>query len=223
VCGRFTLRTPADRLGELFDLDDIPALEPRYNIAPTQPVAIIRTAEMSGRRELTMARWGLVPFWAKDVQMAAKSINARSESIADKPTFREAFRRRRCLVLADGFYEWKTEGKVKIPYYIHLADGRPFAFAGLWERWKGQSPPLETCTIITTSASAIIRGLHDRMPVILPEDRRTRWLDGTLGIEGLVPYEGRDLNWEPVSPTVNNVRNDSPACLDPARDPESLF
>jgi putative SOS response-associated peptidase YedK len=135
VCGRFTLRTPADRLGELFDLDDIPALEPRYNIAPTQPVAIIRTAEMSGRRELTMARWGLVPFWAKDVQMAAKSINARSESIADKPTFREAFRRRRCLVLADGFYEWKTEGKVKIPYYIHLADGRPFYFAGLLLRW----------------------------------------------------------------------------------------
>jgi putative SOS response-associated peptidase YedK len=186
MCGRFTLRTPLTVLAEqfLFDLNDVPPEAwpgPRFNVAPTQAVAVVRQPAAREKRELALMHWGLIPSWAKDAKMASKMINARCETLAEKPSFRTALARRRCLILADGFYEWKTEGKKKQPFCFHLAEDRPFAFAGLWECWRGpggsDGPPLESCTIVTTSANALCRELHERMPVILAPADYDLWLD----------------------------------------------
>jgi putative SOS response-associated peptidase YedK len=192
----------------------------RYNVAPTQDVPAVRPAKAGGR-ELAMLRWGLIPAWAKDEDIGARLINARGETAAELPSFRAAFRRRRCLVAADGFYEWRKAGKgPKQPFLVELADGRPFAFAGLWERWD-KAPdgrPLETCTIITTRANELLAPIHDRMPVILPPADYDAWLDveGT-GVEAakalLRPYPAAAMAAHPVSPRVNNARNDDAACL----------
>jgi len=229
MCGRFTLRTPARVLVEHFRLQSAPQLALRFNIAPTQEVAAVR-ASADGKRSLSMLRWGLIPSWAKDPSMGARMINARGETVAEKPSFRTALRKRRCLIAADGYYEWKKEGKEKRPFHIHLPKDRVFAFAGLWESWSGgaaksdeqgaggrSAGPLETCTIITTDANDATRGIHDRMPVILDESDYDDWLDPKLqdGDELqhlLVPYEGK-LFTDEVSRFVNNARNDDPRCL----------
>jgi putative SOS response-associated peptidase YedK len=221
MCGRFTLRTPAVDLVEIFQLLHMPELTPRYNIAPTQPVAVVR--QEGKQRELSLLHWGLIPSWSKDPKLGASLINARAETVATKPAFRTAFKRRRCLIPVDGFYEWKkTEGKTKQPYYIRLSKEGPFAFAGLWEHWEGpDSSAVESCTIITTEANDLLRPWHDRMPVILPEEEYARWLDPKLEDAGtltglLKPYPPSEMTAYPVSTLVNNPRNESPRCIEMA-------
>jgi putative SOS response-associated peptidase YedK len=219
MCGRFTLRTNARDLVEVFQLLRTPEIAPRYNIAPTQSVAVIRQVER--QRELSMMRWGLVPSWPKDPKAGPPLINARADTVATKPSFRSAFKSRRCLIPADGFFEWqKTGEKTKQPFYIRLATDHPFAFAGLWEHWKGtDSSVVESCVIVTTDASDALRPLHDRMPVILPDAAYDRWLDpkadaSKLG-DLLMPYPQEEMTAFPVSTLVNSPRNDSSACIDP--------
>lgn len=218
MCGRFTLRTPNQILLEVFDVAEGPDFSLRYNIAPTQDIVTVRLRP-EGDRELVMMHWGLVPFWAKDPSIGNRMINARSESVAEKPAFRQAFRKRRCLVAADGYYEWKKEGKKKQPYYIHRHDDAPFAFAGLWESWKGSDPPLQSATIITTDANEATRPVHDRMPVILRPDDYAQWLDpANADLDGLqsllVPWEHDELQIDRVSTLVNNARHEDPACVE---------
>jgi putative SOS response-associated peptidase YedK len=221
MCGRFTLSASAARLQEVFPLFEFPQIVPRYNIAPTQDVLAIRQRENSPPRA-AMLRWGLIPTWAKDKKIGVSLINARADTVADKPAFRTAFRGRRCLVLADGFYEWRKSADkgAKQPFHIRLRDGSPFAFAGLWERWKGDEGPVNSCTIITTDANEAVRPLHDRMPVILQPGDYARWLDpapcdpGPLQ-EMLRPYPAEQICVIPASPFVNNSRNEGVECLTP--------
>jgi len=217
MCGRFTLRTPAHRLAAAFGVDALPNLAPRYNIAPTQEIVAIRMTP-AGRR-LVRLRWGLIPHWARDPAIGARLINARAETVAEKPSFRDAFRHRRCLIAADGFYEWQNcEAGPKQPYFIHLEKDPPFAFAGLWERWRGDGETVETASIITTEASAALRPIHGRMPVILPPAAHDAWLGETPAERSktlLIPYAGADLRADPVARHVNNARHDDPDCLAP--------
>jgi putative SOS response-associated peptidase YedK len=215
MCGRFTLRTPARDLVEVFELLRDPEVSPRYNIAPTQNIAVVR--QDGKNRQLSLMRWGLVPAWSKDPQAGPPLINARSETVATKPSFRTAFKRRRCLIPADGFYEWQkqADAKTKIPHYIRMAKDRPFAFAGLWEFWHDE---LESCTIVTTEANELMRPLHDRMPVILSEEQYDRWLDpkneNVAELESLLrPYPPNEMTAFPISTLVNSPRNESPECI----------
>jgi putative SOS response-associated peptidase YedK len=218
MCGRFALIIDASLLADVFEVDPPRELKPRFNIAPTQTVPIVRTGE-DASRECALVRWGLVPSWAKDEKMGARMINARGETVAEKPSFRSAIKSRRCLIPADGFYEWVRTGDRKLPHYIHFVDGRPFAFAGLWERWsKGEAGPLDTCTIITTTPNDLIADLHDRMPVILPADRYGEWLEPRpLGQERLqdllAPHSPEGMEAYPVSTYVNKPANDGPECI----------
>src|SRR3984885_6551434 len=222
MCGRFTLRTPAHDLVEVFELLREPELSPRYNIAPTQNVAVIRQDGKS--RQLSLMRWGLVPTWSKDPKAGPPLINARSETVATKPSFRTAFKRRRCLIPADGFYEWQkqADSKTKIPHYIRMAKDRAFAFAGLWETWHGNDgSALDSCTIVTTDANDLMRPLHDRMPVILPEENFAQWLDpkneNVPELEALLrPYSSGEMTAFPISTIVNSPRNERPECILPA-------
>ncbi len=210
MCGRFTLRAPVSAIAKQFSLFDLEPLEPRFNVAPTQTVAVVRAAADGGSRQLAGLRWGLVPGWAKDPSIGNRLINARAETAAEKPAFRAAFRRRRCLVAADGFYEWQKTGSRRQPYFFHLADDRPFGFAGLWEVWEGPDhSTLESCTILTTDANDVVRPIHDRMPVIVALEDYARWLDPRLEraeevASVLCPYEGDDLSAYPVSARVNS-------------------
>jgi putative SOS response-associated peptidase YedK len=226
MCGRFNLRTPMTVLAQqfLFDLGPLAkeAFRPRYNIAPTQLVAAVRRLSDKNQRQLAVFHWGLIPSWAKDKKIAYSTINARGDSVADKPVFRAAFKSRRCLVLADGYYEWLTEGKKKLPLHYHMQGGKPFAFAGLWETWHGppphDGPPLESCTIITTSGNELAAKVHDRMPVILHERDYDLWLDPTVSDKErlkalLVPYPAEEMTADRVSMRVNNVKNEGPECL----------
>ena len=179
MCGRFIQCTSGEALAERFHLPIIPDLTPRYNVAPSQSVGVIRVTH-AGHREFVALRWGLVPAWSPEPRTAYSTFNARAETVADKPTYRHAFRRRRCLIPADGFYEWRTVGKRKQPYCIAPTDGEPFAFAGLWERWERDETVVESCTIVVTTANATIAPLHDRMPVILARADEARWLDPAL-------------------------------------------
>ena len=221
MCGRFTLTSPAEVVAELFELTQVPELPPRYNICPTRNVAAIRRGADGGARELAELRWGLIPPWAKDTKIGARMINARAETLSEKPSFRSAFKRRRCLVVADGFYEWKKSERGKQPYYIRMNDGRPIAFAGLWERWKAPSGiTVESCTIITTEPNALMADLHNRMPVILSPPVYSQWLDPTMKDptqlrDLLAPYEPNDMQADPVSTLVNSPSNDSPECVQP--------
>jgi putative SOS response-associated peptidase YedK len=218
MCGRYTLSTPAGRLAEEFQLDSTVEIPPSYNVAPTQQVAAV--LEDEGGRRLEMLRWGLVPSWADDPEIGARMINARSETAPEKPSFRRAFRGRRCLIPADGFYEWKRENGGKQPYYFHMQDGRPFAFAGLWESWEKGDGTLRTCAILTTRANSVLEGVHDRMPVILPHDAYDAWLDPDADREELgelmIPYPEDDLETYPVSRFVNSPRNNDERCIEPA-------
>jgi putative SOS response-associated peptidase YedK len=220
MCGRYTLATSEAALQAEFGLDEIPAdYRPRYNIAPGQEVlAVIRDGD---RLRAGWLRWGLIPFWAGDPSIGNRMINARAETLATKPAFRQAFERRRCLILADGFYEWQAQGAAKVPYWIHLEDRRPFAFAGLWDRWRPpEGEPVVSCTIVTTQATEALRPIHERMPVILPPGARERWLDPEAGQEERIallrPYAGADLAAHAVTTLVNSPRNDTPECIAPA-------
>jgi putative SOS response-associated peptidase YedK len=218
MCGRFTLATPGQTIAEAFELSAAPELRPRYNIAPTQPVAAIRAAGAAGR-ELVMLRWGLIPSWAKDAAIGDRMINARGETVAEKPSFRAPLRSRRCLVLADGFFEWKREGERKQPYHIRMRDRRPFAFAGLWDRWAPPGgEPVESCTIVTTEPNELMAAIHDRMPVILPAAAHALWLDPAVREserlqELLQPFDPDAMEAFSVSPRVNSPRNDDRDCI----------
>lgn len=217
MCGRYSLTTPIEGLRRLFGFDALPNLPARHNIAPTQAVLAVR-ADGEGGREAFMARWGLIPGWAKDPAIASKMINARAETVSEKPAYRTAFRKRRCLVPADSFYEWIGTSSPKQPYRIHFEDGAPFAFAGLWERWQGgDGSDVETMTIVTTEAAPEIAPLHHRMPVILDPENFRSWLTADAGTVAplMRPYDGaRTIVHHPVSKRVNNVRNDDASLLD---------
>jgi len=225
MCGRYLLKAPADALRRAFGFVEQPNLMPRYNIAPTQDVAVIRERrEPKGERTLQLLRWGLIPSWAEDMKGGAKLINARAEGISERPSFREAFQNRRCLVPADGFYEWRTEGKLKQPYLIQRRDRAPFAFAGLWERWIPKTQPpepayIDSFTIVTTEANALLRLLHVRMPVILAPEDYARWFDrGTSEAELkalLKPAPEDLLAYVPVSPRVNAAAPDDAGLIEP--------
>jgi putative SOS response-associated peptidase YedK len=225
MCGRFVLTSSGQELAEAFGVPAPDLFTPRYNIAPTQEVFAVRAGE-SGR-ELARLRWGLVPSWSKDAKGGGRLINARAETADQMPSFRSAFKRRRCLIAADGFYEWKAlEGrKTKQPYFISLKSGGPFAFAGLWEVWHRDEENLQTCTILTTAPNDLMRSLHDRMPVILPAKEYDLWLDPTIQDPEqlrplLRPYPAKAMAAYAVSTLVNSPRNDNPDCILPAEPPK---
>jgi putative SOS response-associated peptidase YedK len=223
MCGRFTLTTTPEEVARHFDLDEIPLLAPRFNVAPGQAIATISRAATGARRVLALRRWGLIPAWAKDPKIGNRMINARLETAAQKPSFRAAFRKRRCLVPADGFYEWAVRaGAAKQPFHIALPARRCFAIAGLWESWRDpEGASLESCTLLTTAANAKLREVHDRMPVILDPGDYDAWLDPALaGEESLLRLAGgapaEALELHAVGRRVNDPRFDDPACLAPA-------
>jgi len=209
MCGRFAFYSPSEATAALFGASGALPVEARYNIAPTQYIAAIRDDE-DGARELIMLRWGLIPFWAKDPSIGNRMINARAETVAEKPSFRTAYRRRRCLVLADGFYEWRREGSIKTPYYISPADGAPFAFAALWENWnsKESDESIQSTTLITTAANDFMASLHHRMPVVLRPDTADRWLAGGDDAIEYAINHGPELRAWAVDRRVNNARNE---------------
>lgn len=199
-------------------LPEIPDFAPRYNIAPSQSVPVIRQLHENSLRQLDMLRWGLVPHWAKDLKIGYKMINARAETITDKPAFRAPFKRQRCLVAASGFFEWQHAGNAKLPFYIHLKDDRLIGFAGLWESWHGpQGATIESCAIITTGANKLVRGIHDRMPIIIRPDQYDTWLAQSSGqntlLQLLNPYPAEEMVAYRVSSKVNSPKNDTPDCL----------
>ena len=222
MCGRFTLRTPAAEVARLFaDLElTLPDLIPRYNIAPTDPVGVI--VEYRGERALAQHRWGLVPYWAKDLTIGSRMINARAETVTTAPAFRESFVARRCIIPATRFYEWQGVGRAKVPYTILRSDGYPMSFAGLWASWRNRETDerLLSCSIITTTPNAVVAALHDRMPVVLPDDTLERWLDpdyhDLVALQSLLrPCADDELYAYPVSRLVNDVRNDGPELIVP--------
>jgi putative SOS response-associated peptidase YedK len=212
--------TPPEAIRRLFGYPEQPNFPPRYNVAPTQPIAVVRIAE--GRRQFALVRWGLIPPWVKDPRAFSLLINARVESVNDKPAFRYAMRRRRCLVPADGFYEWKTEGRHKRPFAVRPRDRQPVAFAGLWESWMGPNgEEMETAAIVTTAANRELAPLHDRMPVVLPPDAFEAWLDcrnvdAETATALCVPARDGLLEAYAVSPAVNRADNDGPELIEPA-------
>jgi len=234
MCGRFVSTSPPDELAAYFGATAAPeaSLEPNYNVAPTQDVLAV--VEDGGERHLDAFFWGLVPSWAKDVKIGSRMINARAETLAEKSAYKKSFETRRCLVPADGFYEWKKLGggskPKKQPVFITRADGAPLAFAGIWSVWRGPAedqPPLRSLTIVTTTPNELMATVHDRMPVILPEERWATWLDrDERDLDGLtkllVPAPEGLLTLTPVSTLVNNVRNNGPELLEPAPEQETL-
>jgi len=222
MCGRFSLVADPDDLREAFPWLNIPitTAAPRYNIAPSQPVAVVPN---DGKHQLDFYIWGLIPSWAKDPSIGNRMINARAETLREKPSFRAAFRRRRCLIPADGFYEWKAEPgkKSKTPMYVHMKSGEPFTFAGLWESWNSpDGSTILSCTIITTGPNALMQKIHNRMPVILPASSYDRWLEPAevdpSRLEALLqPYPAEDMIAYPVSTLVNSPANDLAACIEP--------
>ena len=241
MCGRYSLTTAPEALRRLFNFTNVPNLAPRYNIAPTQTAPVVRRDADGGDRTLAMLRWGLIPSWARDAAIGSRTINARAETVSSKPSFRSAFRHRRCLVPSDGFYEWRTENGVKQPFRIGMKGGEPFALAGLWERWtppaedtvgagpedgpeNGKGEAVETFTIVTTEANEKLRPIHPRMPVIVDPADYDLWLggDGEGDSDGgdalraiLGPFAPELMAFYRVSTRVNNVRNDDPACIEP--------
>jgi len=218
MCGRFVLTANPEVIQTAFDLTTIPAsMSPRYNISPTQPVAVITN---ENPRELTFYKWGLIPSWSKDAS-AAKMINARSESAAEKPSFRSAFKRRRCIIPADGFYEWQQRAGEKVPLFIHLKDRELFGLAGLWEVWHSpDGDELRTCTILTTDANDFMQPIHNRMPVILNKEDYPLWLspdeEPAPVLQALMkPYEGNNLTAYAVSKMVNRPGNETPELIQP--------
>ncbi|MBI1784887.1 SOS response-associated peptidase [Candidatus Sumerlaeota bacterium] len=231
MCGRFSVHTPKDQLISAFqgalpelDTEGLPDFVPRYNIAPSQSVLAIGQSEGRLRPKIALLKWGLIPSFIKDPKASPAPINVRAESAAQKPMFRQAFSRRRCLVLADGFYEWKREGASKQPYYFRMADRQPFAFAGIYETWRGEgaASPIISCAIFTTGPNDLLRPIHDRMPAILEPEHYALWCDPKTTDAAKVqpflkPYSAAKMLGFPVSSYVNSPRNDDPRCLDPLR------
>lgn len=226
--GRYVLKAALPEIARMLGIDIggnmATALEPRYNIAPTTTVPVCRI-EAADERELALVRWGLIPQWAKSPDGNYRMINARAETVAGKPAFRAPLRNRRCLIPADGYYEWKSIDGRKQPYYFSMKDGEPFCFAGLWKRWKPpDGDPIETCTIITTGANALGAEVHHRMPVILAPDDHDRWLDPGITkadevLPLLAPFPADAMSVYPVSTIVNNARTDEPGCITPLDNP----
>lgn len=223
MCGRFAQIAPETELAQQYELDPATIqveMVPRYNVAPTQPVAAIRLGKDKQTRELTFFRWGLVPSWAKDIKIGSRMINARSETVHEKPSFRAAFKRRRCIVPADGFYEWQKTPEGKQPMYIHAQDGKPLSLAGLWEMWhSADGSILNSCTLLTTTPNSLMAPIHNRMPVILePEDYDT-WLNPgdrpQQALHLLRPFPAERMAAYPVSTWVNSPRHDDPQCIQP--------
>ena len=219
MCGRFTLHTPAGVLREHFGLDEVPQhLATNYNITPSQGIQAVRVT--NGQREMVSLHWGLIPSWSKDAKAPYRMINARAETVADKPAYRIAFRKRRCLIPADGFYEWRVTESGKQPYHIRMKDGGVFAFAGLWECWAGNDERIESCSILVTEANDTIRVVHDRMPVIVAPGDYGQWLDPTIAggvrlMALLRSYPASAMMAYPVSKGVNNPANNDDQCIAP--------
>ncbi len=229
MCGRFTLASDPELLHGIFDNTELPIeFSPRYNIAPTQDVAVIANTQNNGDdKKIEFFQWGLIPSWAKDPKIGSRMINARSETLSEKPSFRNAYKRRRCLVLADGYYEWQTVPgeKTKQPVYIRFNSQNPFAFAGLWEEWQANymEKPLRSCTIITCPPNPLLANVHHRMPVILPKDAYAKWLVPEEQLPEtlqpmLIPYSDEEMEAYPVSRFVNRPMNDTPECISPLSD-----
>lgn len=221
MCGRFTLTTSPEQLRAVFEGFSVPdQIQPRYNIAPTQPIAVVPN---DGKNQVDFFLWGLIPAWAKEPTISSRMINARAETLAERPAYRAAYRRRRCLVLADGFYEWRLEpgGRVKTPMYIKLQSGQPFAFAGLWENWQSPNGSnVFSCAIITTEPNNLMQAIHNRMPVILPASAFAQWLEprecNPQQLEDLlVPFPPEQMQAFAVSTLVNSPANDNPRCIQP--------
>lgn len=213
MCARFSLVADGGAIADFFELDQNVEWSPQYNIAPTEQAPAV-ALDREGTRRFGTFRWGLVPFWAEDAAIGVRMINARAESVADKPAFREPFAHRRCLIPASAFYEWKTEGKVKRPFAIARSDGRLLALAGLWDRWKGPDAVIRSCAILTTEANARVAEIHDRMPVLLEPDDFDEWLDPTSPPQVLarllVPYDDEALVLRAVDPRMGNPRFKEP-------------
>ena len=225
MCGRFTLRAAASVIAEQFAVFDFPPFSPRFNVAPSQPVPVVRLrggGDVGPRRELVAMQWGLVPSWANDPAIGGRLINARAETVGQKPAFRAAYRSRRCLVVADGFYEWQRAGRRRQAYFFHRPDDGPFGFAGLWEHWEGaEGGSLESCTIVTTEAGATVRPVHDRAPVIVGAGDYEAWLDPAVPMERVAsllrPAAAGELVAVAVGSYVNDARHEGPECIEAAR------
>jgi putative SOS response-associated peptidase YedK len=226
MCGRFLNKLPPAEIARLFRTKNVaPNYPARFNIAPTDPVLAVRWNAKTGERSLDALRWGLIPYGARDMSMAARLINARSETVATTPAFRDAFERRRCLIPASGFYEWRKDGKMRVPYAIVPKDAPLFAFAGLWENWRApgaeaDAPWVRSCTIVTGEANELLAPIHQRMPVILPEDAWAQWLgEAPAGADELrrllKPYPAERMRLYPVSTRVNSVKNDDAGLAEP--------
>lgn len=219
MCGRYTLTVDQEALQVALGVEGLVHPRPRYNVAPTQEVPVVVAPE--GEARGAVLRWGLVPSWAKDPSIGNRMINARSETAHEKPSFRAPFRRSRCLVPADGFFEWRREGSGKVPFWIHMEDRAPFTMAGLWDRWRDpEGGERATFTILTTEPNELLRPIHDRMPVIVAPGDRRRWLDPGAGVpalrELLGPHPAEPMAVREVSTRVNSPRNDDPSCIEPA-------
>jgi putative SOS response-associated peptidase YedK len=218
MCGRFTLSVSKENIGRAFSLKQVPDIVAQYNIAPTQMVGVVLHPSNADENEFHYLRWGLIPSWAKDGGMGAKLINARAETVAEKPSFRSAFKHRRCLILADGFYEWQRLEDKKQPFYFRLKDGL-FGFAGLWEQWESPEAEITSCAIITTEANELMEPVHNRMPVIVAPEDYDLWLDPLQKPEPLQqllkPYPTEKMTAYPVSTKVNNPRYNEPECILP--------
>ena len=224
MCGRYRLSRRKQLIAEYFETDNEVDWEPRYNIAPSQPVGIIRQDPSTPERHFSLARWGLIPSWATDASIGFKTINARAETVASKPAFRDAFVSRRCLLPADGFFEWRRSGKEKQPFHFGMQDDSLFAFAGLWDRWRDPTGTvIESCSILTTTPNSLLADVHDRMPVILRQENYDLWLDpGFKDVkalaEVLAPFDAAQMRSFPVSTRINAVANDDPDCVAPMPD-----
>ena len=220
MCGRYTLKSRPEQIAEKFGVEVPSTLPVRFNIAPTQLILAIRAKPGTHERELVALHWGLVPFWADEPDIGRKMTNARSETAATKPAFRSSFRARRCLILADGFYEWQARDGKKQPYYIRLKSGEPFGMGGFWDRWDKQDEPIESCTILTTDANEPMMAIHKRMPVVIPPECFDIWLDPAEKDIGrlsklLRPFHPDEMTAYPISTLVNNAKQDSAKCIEP--------
>ena len=226
MCGRFTISVEPGELAEVLGVESVPEVRKRYNVAPTQTILAARV-NYAGKREAALFHWGLIPSWSEDPKIQYSTINAKSETAAHKPAFRSAFKRRRCIIPADGFFEWAKVGKEKRPHWFHRKDGKPFVFAGLWERWQPESgDAIESCTIMTTEANEVVKPFHDRMPVILPRRHYQIWLTAPATeaerlADLLVPFDAGLMTRYPVSSLVNKPQNDVPECALEVENPET--
>lgn len=221
MCGRFTLHTSKEVIESELDVE-MPELDPSYNIAPTQQVLAL--AANNQKRKAGFLQWGLIPHWSKDTKVGSKMINARSETVDEKPSFKKLLPSRRCLIIADGFYEWKKQNNHKQPYHITVNGGEVFTFAGLWDRWIGEDQEIITCTMLTTNANHLMSDIHERMPVILDKEARETWLNPSVKDtaelkELLLPYDSAKMEAYPISNKVNNPRNNYPGLIESLTDP----